>query len=161
LNVLYLQNLLLIMKEQNIREKAIDRLLACGVKPSVQRVEIMAYLMTHFTHPTVEEVYKALCPKIKTLSRTTVYNTLRLFSERNAALMITIDEHRVCYDGDTHPHVHFYCKECGRVLDFMEEPAPILTQQREIQGNLVDEMQLYYKGVCAECMAAKKEQKVG
>ena len=149
------------MREQNMKVKAIERLVACGVKPSVQRVEIMTYLMTHFTHPTVEEVYKALCPKIKTLSRTTVYNTLRLLSERNAAQMITIDEHRVCYDGDTQPHVHFYCKECGRVLDFMNEPAPVLTQPREIQGCLVDEMQLYYKGVCAECLAAKEKKKVG
>ena len=149
------------MKDQEIRKKAIERLVECGVKPSVQRIEIMSYLMTHFTHPTVEEVYKALCPKIKTLSRTTVYNTLRLFSERKAALMITIDEHRVCYDGDTHPHVHFYCKECGRVIDFMDEPAPVMTRQREIQGNLVDEMQLYYKGVCGECLAARQEQKIG
>ena len=149
------------MKDQEIRKKAIERLAEGGVKPSVQRIEIMSYLMTHFTHPTVEEVYKALCPKIKTLSRTTVYNTLRLFSERKAALMITIDEHRVCYDGDTHPHVHFYCKECGRVIDFMDEPAPVMTRQREIQGNLVDEMQLYYKGVCSECLAARQEQKIG
>ena len=72
-----------------MKEKAIERLLESGIKPSVQRVEIMTYLMTHFTHPTVEEVYKALCPTIKTLSRTTVYNTLRLFSEHNAATMIT------------------------------------------------------------------------
>lgn len=149
------------MKDQEIRKKAIERLVECGVKPSVQRIEIMSYLMTHFTHPTVEEVYKALCPKIKTLSRTTVYNTLRLFSERKAALMITIDEHRVCYDGDTHPHVHFYCKECGRVIDFMDEPAPVMTRQREIQGNLVDEMQLYYKGVCGECHGCPARQKIG
>ena len=149
------------MKDQEIRKKAIERLVECGVKPSVQRIEIMSYLMTHFTHPTVEEVYKALCPKIKTLSRTTVYNTLRLFSERKAALMITIDEHRDCHAGDTHPHVHFYCKECGRVIDFMDEPAPVMTRQREIQGNLVDEMQLYYKGVCSECLAARQEQKIG
>jgi len=149
------------MKDPEIRKKAIERLVECGVKPSVQRIEIMSYLMTYFTHPTVEEVYKALCPKIKTLSRTTVYNTLRLFSERKAALMITIDEHRVCYDGDTHPHVHFYCKECGRVIDYMDEPAPVMTRQREIQGNLVDEMQLYYKGVCGECLAARQEQKIG
>ena len=149
------------MKDPEIRKKAIERLVECGVKPSIQRIEIMSYLMTHFTHPTVEEVYKALCPKIKTLSRTTVYITLRLFSERKAALMITIDEHRVCYDGDTHPHVHFYCKECGRVIDFMDEPAPVMNRQREIQGNLVDEMQLYYKGVCSECLAARQEQKIG
>ena len=149
------------MKTLEMKEKAIERLLANGIKPSVQRVEIMTYLMTHFTHPTVEEVYKALCPTIKTLSRTTVYNTLRLFSEHNAATMITIDEHRVCYDGDTHSHVHFFCKECGRVFDFMDEPAPVLTQKRDIQGHLVDEMQLYYKGICSDCLAKTEEQKAG
>ena len=147
------------MARNNITHNAATkRLLDCGIKPSIQRVEIMNYLMTHFTHPTVEEVYTALCPKIRTLSRTTVYNTLRLFSERKAALMITIDEHRVCYDGDTHPHVHFYCKECGKVMDFMDKSAPAMPAAIEIEGNLVDEMQLYYKGVCAECrqrMAAK------
>ena len=129
------------MARNNITHNAATkRLLDCGIKPSIQRVEIMNYLMTHFTHPTVED------------------NTLRLFSERKAALMITIDEHRVCYDGDTHPHVHFYCKECGKVMDFMDESAPAMPAAIEIEGNLVDEMQLYYKGVCAECrqrMAAK------
>lgn len=81
-------------------ESVYDRLKAHGINPSKQRMAIMEYLMTHPTHPTVEEVYKALVPFIKTLSRTTVYNTLRLFSEHNAAQMITIDEHRVCYDGN-------------------------------------------------------------
>ena len=143
----------------NHNDAATKRLLECGIKPSVQRVEIMNYLMTHFTHPTVEEVYSSLCHKIQTLSRTTVYNTLRLFSEHKAALMITIDEHRVCYDGDTHPHVHFYCKECGKVIDFMDESAPVMSGNLEIEGNLIDEMQLYYKGVCADCRK-KKSAKV-
>jgi len=147
--------------ETNRREQAIERLVDCGIKPSLQRVEIMNYLMTHFTHPTVEEVYKALCPSIKTLSRTTVYNTLRLFSEHHAALMITIDDHHVCYDGDVHPHVHFYCRDCGRVFDFMDEPAPKLTKQRMIGGNIVDEMQLYYKGICAECLKSQQQHKAG
>jgi len=133
----------------------------CGIKPSLQRVEIMNYLMTHFTHPTVDEVYRSLCPSIKTLSRTTVYNTLRLFSEHHAALMITIDDHHVCYDGDTHPHVHFFCRHCGRVFDFMDEPAPMLTGQRNIQGNIIDEMQLYYKGICAECMEEQQQHMAG
>ena len=73
-----------------------DRLTAHGIKPSVQRLEIMKYLMTHHTHPTVEDVYTALCKKIPTLSRTTVYNTLRMFAEHKAAQMLTIDERRVC-----------------------------------------------------------------
>ena len=132
-------------------ETAYDVLLKCGIRPSVQRVEIMNYLLTHFTHPTVEDVYLGLCQKVPTLSRTTVYNTLRLLSEHHAAQMITIDEHRVCYDGDVRPHVHFYCKRCGRVLDFFGEQAPTTKLPREVEGNLVDEMQLYYKGICADC----------
>lgn len=80
-------------------KEAIARLTEHGIKPSVQRIAIMHYLLTHFTHPTVDDVYRGLCSKIPTLSRTTVYNTLRMFSENNAAQMITIDDHRVCYDG--------------------------------------------------------------
>ena len=94
-----------------------DRLTAHGIKPSVQRLEIMKYLMTHHTHPTVEDVYTALCKKMPTLSRTTVYNTLRMFAEHKAAQMLTIDERRVCYDYDTSPHVHLFCRNCGKVMD--------------------------------------------
>lgn len=128
-----------------------ERLISCGIHPSLQRVAIMRYLMEHPSHPTVDEVYRSLCPTIATLSRTTVYNTLRLFSERNAARMITIDDHRVCYDGDTHPHVHFFCKRCGRVYDLPAEPAPS-NETKMVGGNRVEDIQLYYRGVCAHCL---------
>lgn len=132
---------------------AIDKLTRCGLKPSVQRVAILEYLLTHFTHPTVEDVYKGLCKKIPTLSKTTVYNTLRLFSMHNVALMLTLDEHRVCYDGNTTPHVHFMCRCCGRIFDMMDEQAPILQNgSKRVDGCLVDEIQLYYKGICKECV---------
>ena len=135
------------MKEQEAYQKLIEN----GLRPSVQRLAIMDYLLTHFTHPTVDEVYQGLCNKIPTLSRTTVYSTLRLLSEHNAALMITIDDHCVCYDGNTNPHVHFFCKQCGKVIDLFDEDAPYLNEKRNINGNIVDEAQLYYKGYCAEC----------
>ena len=97
------------------QKEAITRLADHGIKPSVQRIAIMQYLLTHFTHPTVDDVYRGLLPKIPTLSRTTVYNTLRMFSDNDAAQMITINEHRVCYDGNITPHAHFICTECRRV----------------------------------------------
>lgn len=143
------------MTNDNTESMAYDTLMEHGIRPSAQRLAIMGYLLTHHTHPTVEEVYKALCGDIKTLSRTTVYNTLRMFSEQNAAQMITIDDHRVCYDGNTQPHVHFFCKRCGKVYDLFDEIAPMPSQQL-IEGNRIDESQLYYKGVCRECLAKEK-----
>ena len=140
-------------------KSAYDILTQCNIRPSVQRLEIMEYLMKNDTHPTVEDVYAGLCSKMPTLSRTTVYNTLRLLSEHDAARMITIDEHRVCYDGNTNPHVHFYCKKCGRVIDFFDEPAPTTVKNMMIDGNSVDEMQLYYKGICSRCLSGQQDNK--
>lgn len=135
------------MKEK----EAYNRLIGNGIRPSVQRLAIMEYLLNHDNHPTVDEVYQVLNSSIPTLSRTTVYNTLRLLSENHAAQMITIDDHHVCYDGNTKPHVHFLCRECGKLMDFFDEQAPH-HEPRFIEGNLVDEEQLYYKGVCADCL---------
>jgi len=140
-----------------IEQEVYKRLADHGVRPSIQRLAIMEYLMTHHTHPTVEDVYNGLCDNIPTLSKTTVYNTLRMLAEHGAAQMLTIDEHRVCYDGETRPHVHFYCKRCGKVTDLFDEEAPVVAEPRLVDGNLVDEMHLYYKGVCADCINREGE----
>ena len=132
-------------------KEAYNRLMEHGIRPSLQRMTIMDFLMKHPIHPTVDDVYQGLCNKVPTLSRTTVYNTLRMLSEKQAAQMITIDDHRVCYDGNTMPHVHFFCKECGKVIDLFDEEAPVLTEPKNIAGNIVQEKQLYYKGICSEC----------
>ena len=42
-------------------------------------------------HPTVDEIYQALVDHIPTLSKTTVYNTLRLLMEHGVVRMLTID----------------------------------------------------------------------
>ena len=125
-----------------------------GIRPSMQRLAIMDYLINHPIHPTIDDVYQALSNKVPTLSRTTVYNTLRMLSENQAAQMITIDEHRVCYDGNVESHVHFYCKKCGKIIDLFGEQAPKLEGKKTVEGNIIQEEQLYYKGICAKC--AKK-----
>lgn len=140
--------------------EAYKRLVECGIRPSVQRLAIMDYLITHPIHPTIDDVYKGLCDQVPTLSRTTVYNTLRMMSEKHAAQMITIDDHRVCYDGNIKNHVHFYCKKCGKVIDLMHEKAPQLSSDIIVDGNIVQEEQLYYKGICSECAKKEKDEKI-
>lgn len=120
---------------------------------------VMNYLLLHRTHPTADEIYNALHHELPTLSRTTVYNTLRLFVEQGAATQLTIDEHNVCYDADTSAHAHFLCTRCGRVFD-----VPLLTVQLQAlaklpQGFATDQSALYFRGCCVECaqQAANKQ----
>ena len=135
------------------RDEARDRLREYNIRPSQQRVAIMQYLLNHYTHPSVDEIYDNLSPLVPTLSKTTVYNTLRMFADVGAACMVTIDDHHVMYDGNNHPHAHFICRRCGCVKDMHgDELVPEAHPRRMQNGCLIDEVQIYYKGICPECL---------
>ena len=126
-----------------------------NIRPSVQRISIMNYLMEHRTHPTVDEIYTALAPSIPTLSKTTVYNTLKTLTEHGAALTLTIDDKNTCYDSYTQPHAHFLCKYCGKVYDVMNQEE-LFNQEGGPEGFEIQEIHHYYKGICKDCIEDKK-----
>ena len=129
-----------------------ERLITYNIKPSMQRMAIMDYLMEHRTHPSADEIYTALSPVMPTLSKTTVHNTLRLFAEQGAALMLTIDERNTNFDADTSAHAHFLCKECGKIYDLKSKLDTKLTEAFQSEGNEITEMHYYYKGICKNCL---------
>ncbi len=137
------------------KNESFSRLTEHGIKPSLQRMAVMDYLMTHRTHPTVDEIYTALHPSMPTLSKTTVYNTLKLLTDKGAALQLTIDERNCCYDADTTPHAHFLCTRCGRVYDLDLQSKRLMRAAILPAGFTPDEVQLYYRGCCARCVAAQ------
>ena len=128
-----------------------EYLLSYDIKPSVQRIAIMDYLLKHHTHPCIDEIYMALHDDIPTLSKTTVYNTLKLFVEHGAAKMLTIDERNACFDGDTSAHAHFQCKCCGRIFDMPMHISENEMNEMTDKGFCIEEVHNYYKGVCPEC----------
>lgn len=132
--------------------KSFDRLLEFHIKPSVQRMAIMDYLINNRTHPAVDEIYNAISPSIPTLSKTTVYNTLKLFAEQGAVQMLTIDERNVCFDVDTSPHPHFLCKKCGKIYDLFAPELNMEVKACEVDGHRISEIHYYYKGTCKNCL---------
>lgn len=128
-----------------------------GVKPSVQRLAVMDYLLKHRTHPTVEDIYNDLHPTMPTLSKTTVYNTLRVLTEQGAALQLTIDEKKVCFDADTQPHAHFLCRKCGKVFDLRLHHKDLKQCVTVPEGFTIEQEDLYFRGICKHC--AEKEEK--
>ena len=130
-----------------------------GIRPSVQRVAIYAYLCEHHTHPTVEAVYEDLSPKYPTLSRTTIYNTLKLFEEKRLVQSIQIEDDKLRYDCDTSDHVHFKCSRCGKVYDMFNGGKILLPKISDSNflphGFTPHKMQTNIWGVCPECSTRK------
>ena len=137
--------------------KAYDILLEHQVKPSLQRIAIMEYLMENHTHPSAEDVYHALSPSMPTLSKTTVYNTLRLFADNGAVLMLTIDDKNVNFDADTSQHAHFLCKKCGKIFDFHSAIGLNKMKELRMEGHEVEEVHTYYRGICKCCKMNTKD----
>lgn len=140
------------------RNEAITLLNAHDIKPSVQRIAIMEYLLQHRTHPVAEDIYDALCRKIPTLSKATVYNTLSLLTQKGVARQLTIDEQCTHYDGELGPHAHFLCNRCGKLYDISlrgktaESAADIPT------GFQVYTSELYLRGICPSCAQKDKNK---
>lgn len=135
----------------------LDILTEHGVKPSVQRLAVMEYLMEHHTHPTADDIYNALHPTMPTLSKTTVYNTLKLFTEQGAAVQLTIDGHNACFDADLTPHAHFLCTRCGRVFDIPLKNDDLRHHVELPHGFSTDHSALYFRGCCEGCAKAQGE----
>ncbi len=121
-----------------------------GIKPSYQRMKIFEYMLEKRNHPTVDLIYRALLPEIPTLSKTTVYNTLNLFTEKGIALLIVIEENETRYDADISDHGHFKCEKCGNVYDFDFDISKM--DIKGLRGFEIKEKHIYFKGLCSECM---------
>jgi len=119
-----------------------------GIKPSAQRLMIYDYLYQHHNHPTADMIYLALAPQNPKLSKTTVYNTLKLFVSNGVAIVVNIEDNEVRFDADTSLHGHFKCKGCGSVFDFR------VGNQLNINGLddfKIDEYHINLKGYCKVC----------
>ena len=118
-----------------------------GIRPSLTRVMIYDYLRTHRTHPTADEIYSALSPNAPTLSKTTVYNTMKLLSSEGVIKTITIEEQQARFDACTDVHGHFLCKDCGGVFDFDTN----LPEMQMPEGFTPSVTEIYCIGKCNKC----------
>ncbi len=129
-------------------------LLSYGIRPTLQRMAVVAYLMKNRTHPAADDIYAALVSVIPTLSRMTVYNTLEMLAEKGAVLSLDLDAGRTHYDGDTSPHAHFLCTRCGAIHDIFPEAEGWRRMEEAVPpppGASISDTQLSYKGICPKC----------
>ena len=129
---------------QNIKETFKSK----GIKPTIQRIKIYKYLIEYRTHPDVDTIYNELIKEIPTISKTTIYNTLKEFIGKNLILEIPL-ESKLCFDGYTQPHSHFICEECRKIYDLNIDFS--FARREKIDGHIVKKFCGIFRGICREC----------
>ena len=116
---------------QNLtREELRQRLVACGLKATQQRIVVFEAVMElHGHHPTAEDVYQHLKPANPSISLGTVYKTLDTFVETGLIKRALSEEGGKRYDANTHVHNHIFCSKTKEIVDFEDAELEQLLQE--------------------------------
>ncbi len=130
---------------------------SAGVKLTHQRLEIFREIVANEAHPDVETIFRAVRPRLPTVSLDTVYRTLWLLHDLGLATTLGPQRDGMRFDANLSPHHHYVCVRCGLVRDFHSPPLNSLRLPEAVTriGSVVD-AHVEVRGVCAQC--ARKVQ---
>lgn len=104
-----------------------------GLRCTRQRAALYDALRRSPSHPTADELYRMVRPRVGHLSLATVYNTLDAFCEAGLCRRLPTVSGCSRYDADTSEHIHVRDRESGAIAD-----VPPALSERLIQNLPVD-----------------------
>jgi Fe2+ or Zn2+ uptake regulation protein len=137
-----------------------ERLRAAGMRVTSTRIVVYEELLGA-GHLDADALTARVMDRLGTVSRQTVYDTLRVLCELGLVRRIepagspaALYETRVA---DNHHHV--VCRSCGSVADIacVSGAAPCLDAE-DTQGFVVDEAEVTFWGLCPACQSRHQEK---
>ena len=124
-----------------------------GLKITPQRLAVVdALVENRHKHPGATLIYQEARKKLKSISLSTVYATLKEFSEQGLIKALEFDRIENRYDGNLSEHINLICKRCGAISDFdlpsSIEPKDIMRKS----GFVVTDTRMEYYGYCRDCL---------
>jgi len=122
-----------------------------GIRLTSQRRHVLEALMQTQDHPTALDVFMQVKAKVPSISLATVYNCLETLSESGLIKPVSLDRGSARYCANATPHGHFYCNQCGAVIDVpLNQP---LDETWEVPtGSVVTHAEITLRGLCAPCV---------
>jgi len=129
---------------------------AHGLKITHQRLEIYRALLGTDEHPSAESLHGKLSNAMPTLSLDTVYRTLATFEELGLVKRVETLTSQARFEAVIEPHHHFFCDQCGRLIDFSWHSFDRVELPEELQGiGRVKDTNVVVHGTCKDCLDKK------
>lgn len=127
------------------------------IKYSRQREAIKRQLSDRGDHPTAETLYTELKQEMPNLSMATVYRNLRQLESWGEIASISTDG-AARFDYDVRPHSHFFCTECGAVMDLDDDNEKVVAIGQAGFAGRIEGCASHYYGVCPTCMMKHRKE---
>jgi len=138
-------------------DAALEKLKSTGVRMTPQRYAILSFLLESMSHPTADEIYRALADKFPSMSVATVYNNLKVFIEAGLVRELTYGDDSSRFDADMSDHYHAICNRCGKIADFEFPPLTEIERAAATHtGFRVHGHRMEVYGLCGDCAASEE-----
>ena len=123
-----------------------------GFKLTHQRLEIFREVASSLEHPDADTIFRAVQPRMPTVSLDTVYRTLRTLNDLGLITTLGTRRESVRFDANLEHHHHYICVRCGMARDFesAELNALRIPAAAKVFGSVVA-THVEVRGVCDRC----------
>ena len=120
-----MKSLVTVPRYGQARDQIATMLRRADITPTHQRVEIAQVLFERQQHLSADQIFARVNARHAETSKATIYNTLKLFLDKQLVREVIVDPGKVFYDSCTDPHHHFFDTASGELTDFPAEGVRI------------------------------------
>ena len=129
-----------------------------GFRFTKQRREVYDALMANRDHPTAVDVFLRVKETMPKISLATVYNCLETLTECGLVRHVNLDRQSSRYCANLEDHGHFFCDQCGIVIDVPLKPKMRPRDVSQVPRDaVISHEEVAMRGLCPECAANHNE----
>jgi Fur family transcriptional regulator, peroxide stress response regulator len=123
-----------------------------GLPVTLQRRAVFEAILDRQDHPTADQVFQAVHPRLPQLSRMTVYRILGTLVSLGLLSKACHPGSAARFDPKLHQHHHLVCLDCGDIIDLEDArlnqlPWPDVGRH----GFQIEDYHVHFRGRCARC----------
>ncbi len=145
-----------------LNETMIETLRERGIRVTAQRIAVAEVLAAALDHPSAQDVFERVKRRLPHITRATVYNTLRVLSEKGLVQPLHF-RNGTRYDGNPLPHANLVCVRCGAItdadIDENDAITRLSTALAESSGFRIIGQRLDVYGFCPRCAAPSSRRR--
>lgn len=133
-----------------------------GLPVTIQRRAVFEAILDRRDHPTADQVFHAVHPRLPQISRMTVYRILGTLVSLGLLSKTCHPGSSARFDPKLHQHHHLVCLDCGDIIDVEDArlnklPWPDVGRH----GFQIEDYHINFRGRCARCRQSAKARLAG
>lgn len=129
-----------------------DACASAGIAVTHQRQVVWHALHSMHGHPSPEEVYERVKPRIPAISLATVYKNIHLFIDSGMFREVSLHHGSMRVETNHRPHHHLVCRQCKVIRDIDAEALGVAAKPHRLPGGFMAERYaIDVMGLCADC----------